>query len=82
MTDGRNFFWSASKDDLKTYDNISKFAIGSRNDHTDGCLLNYRYFKEHELSVIDFSKQQALDADLKAMQQINFTGNLEQNFYY
>ena len=26
--------------------------------------------------TIDFSKQQALDADPKAMQQINFNGNL------
>ena len=25
----------------------------------------------------DLSKQQALDADLKAIQQINFTGNLD-----
>ena len=28
--------------------------------------------------AIDLSKQQAVDADPKAMQQINFTGNLEQ----
>ena len=27
--------------------------------------------------VIDLSEQQALDADPKAMQQINFTGNLD-----
>ena len=27
--------------------------------------------------AIDLSKQQALDADLKAVQQINFTGNLD-----
>ena len=27
--------------------------------------------------VIDSSKQQALDADAKAKEQINFTGNLE-----
>ena len=27
---------------------------------------------------IDLSKQQVLDADLNAMEQINFTGNLEQ----
>ena len=27
--------------------------------------------------AIDLSKQQALDTDLKAIQQINFTGNLE-----
>ena len=29
--------------------------------------------------AIGLSKQQALDADLKTIQQINFTGNLEQN---
>ena len=28
--------------------------------------------------VIDLSKQQTLDADPKARQQINFTGNLDQ----
>ena len=28
--------------------------------------------------AIDLSKKQALDADPKAMQQINFTGNLEE----
>ena len=28
--------------------------------------------------AIDLSKQQALDADLKAIQQINFTANLDQ----
>ena len=27
--------------------------------------------------AIDLNKQQALDADPKAIQQINFTGNLE-----
>ena len=29
--------------------------------------------------AIDLSKQQALDADPKAIQPINFTGNLEQH---
>ena len=28
--------------------------------------------------AIDLSKQQTLDADLKVIQQINYTGNLEQ----
>ena len=36
--------------------------------------------------AIDLSKQQALDADLKAIQQINFTGNLDREnntrFYF
>ena len=29
-----------------------------------------------EMITIDLSKQQALDEDLKAIQKINFTGNL------
>ena len=45
-----------------------------------GCLLNYSYFKEnYKLIAIDLSKQQALDADPKVIQQINFTGNLDRN---
>ena len=43
-----------------------------------GCLLDYSYFKEHyKLIAIDLSKWQAIDADLKSIQQINFTENLD-----
>ena len=31
--------------------------------------------------AVDLSKQQALDADPKAIQQINFTGNLDSRKY-
>ena len=31
------------------------------------------------IKLLDLSKQQALDADPKAIQQINFTGNLDQD---
>ena len=42
-------------------------------------MLDYNYFKEHyKMIAIDLSKQQELDSDPKAIQQINFTGNLEQ----
>ena len=38
----------------------------------------YSYFKKYyNLVPIDLSKQQALDADSKAIQQIGFTGNLQ-----
>ena len=58
---------------------MKTFEISQGDDYTIGCLLDYNYFKEHyKLIAIDLSKQQAFDADLKAMQQINFTGNLEQ----
>ena len=42
-------------------------------------MLAYNYLKKHKMTVIDLSKQQALDADLKAIQQINLTGNLSGN---
>ena len=45
------------------------------DDYTTGCLLDQPYYKENYLLIaIDLSKNQALDADPKAMQQINFTG--------
>ena len=31
--------------------------------------------------VVDLSKQQALDADPKAIQQINFTPNLDRTYF-
>ena len=40
-------------------------------------MLDYNYFKKHyKLTAIDLGKQQALDADLKAIQQINLTRNV------
>ena len=63
---------------MRTYDNIGKIATGQGDDHTTGCLLNYNYFKNYyKVIAIDLSKQQALDIDPNAIQQINFTGNLD-----
>ena len=78
MMDGRNFLDEPIKTDLKTYDNIRKIATGQGDDYTTGYLLDYLYFKKyHKLIVIDLSKQQKLDTDLKAIQQIKFNGNLD-----
>ena len=78
MIDGQNFFDKPARNDLMTYDNIQKIATGQRDDYTTGCLLDYDYLKKYyEMIAIDLSKQQTLDADPKAIQQINFTGNLE-----
>ena len=76
--DKTKLFWSASKNDLRTHDNVRKITIGQGDDHTTGCVLGYPYFKEnYKLIAIDLSKQQAPDTDPKAIQQINFTGNLD-----
>ena len=78
MIDGKNFFDQPINSDLKTYENIRKIATGQGDDYTTGCLLDYTYFKKYyKMIAIDLSKQQALDADPRAIQQINFTANLD-----
>ena len=77
MVDSKNFFDQSINNDFKTYENIRKIATGKGDDYTTGCLLNYPYFKENfKIIAIDLSKQQSLDADLRAIEQINFTTNL------
>ena len=62
----------------KTYEKIRKTVTGQREDYTTGFLLDYSYFKDnYKMIAIDLSKQQALDADPRAIQQINFTANLD-----
>ena len=61
-----------------TPESIKKIATGQGDDYTIGCLLDYAYFTNYyKMSAIDLSKQQALDADPRAIQQINFTANLD-----
>ena len=86
MIDGKNFFDQPVKNDKVTYENIRKIATGQGDDYTTGCLLDYTYFKKYKMIAVDLSKQQALDADPKAIQQINFTANLDRagntRFYF
>ena len=77
MIDGQKFFDQPVKNKLRMYDNILDISISQGDNYTTGCLLDYNFFnKYYEIIVIDSSKQQALDADPKAIQQTNFTGNL------
>ena len=80
MIDGRNFFDQPVKNNLITYYNIRKIATGQVDDYTTRCLLDYNYVNNYYKTIaIDLSQQQALDADPKAIQQINFTANLDRN---
>ena len=75
MIDGKIFFDQPTKNDKITYDNIRKIAA---DDYTTGWFLDYVYFKIfYKMIAADLSKQQALDADPNAIQQINFTANLD-----
>ena len=78
MITGENFFDQPIKNNKVTYDNIRKIAIGQGDHYTAGCLLDYPYFKDsYKMIAVDLRKQQALDADPIAIQQINFTANLD-----
>ena len=47
-------------------------------DYTTGCLLDFDYFeKNYRIIAVDLSKQKALDADSRAIQQIIFTGKIK-----
>ena len=78
MVNGENFFDQPIKNNKVTYDNIRKIATGQGDDYTTGCLLDYPYFADtYKVIAVDLSKQHALDADPRAIQQINFTANLD-----
>ena len=65
---------------MRTSSNIWKIDTDQGDEYTTGCLLNYPYFKESYMMIaIDLGKQQVLDADPKAIQKDNFTGNLAQD---
>ena len=58
MINGKSFFDQPIKNDIKTWENIWKIAVGQGDDYTTGCLLDYNYFKKHyKVIEIDFFKQ-------------------------
>ena len=59
MTDGKD---QPLKENKVTYENIRKIATGQG--YTNGCLLDYPYFKDsYKMIALDLSKQQALDVN-------------------
>ena len=71
-------FYQPVKNNKVTYENIRNITIGQGDGYTTDCLLDYTYFKIYQkIIAIDLSKQQALDADPKA---IDRDGNT--SFYF
>ena len=69
IIDGRNFY----DNNVEKYTELKKVMIGKGDDYTTGSLLDYDYFKKnYKLVAIDLSKQKELDADPRAIQQIQF----------
>ena len=78
MINGENFFDQPVKNNKVTYGNTRKIATGQGDDYITGCLVDYPYSKDsYKMIAVDLRKQQALDADPRKNQQINFTSNLD-----
>ena len=76
--DGRHFYDQPINDSIKQYDEIRNVSTGKGDDCTTGCLLDFTYFENnHRLIATDLSKQKALDADSRSIQQIIFTGKIK-----
>ena len=80
IIDGRNVYDNPIESDNKKYRELQKVMIGKGEDYTTGSLLDYNYFNKHyKLVAVDLSKQKELDADPRAIQQIEFKYMLETN---
>ena len=78
IIDGQNFYDNPIKSDIEKYREIKRVMTGKGEDYTTGSLLDYDYFKKHyKLVAADLSKQKDLDADPRAVQQIEFKYMLE-----
>ena len=80
IIDGRNFYDNPIESDIEKYRELKKVMIGKGKGYTAASLLDYNYFNKHcKLVAVDLSKQKELDADLRAIQQIEFKYMLEVN---
>ena len=74
-SDWRNFYDQPINDSIKQYDKARKISTGQGDDYMTGCLFDFANFeKNYRLIAADLSKQKALDAESRAIQQIIFTG--------
>ena len=80
IIDGRNFYDNPIESDIEKYRELKKVMTGKREDYTTGSLLVFNYFnKYYKLVAVDLSKQKELDADPRAIQQIEFKYTLGKN---
>ena len=72
IIDGRNFYDNPIESDIEKYRELKKVMIGKGGDYTAGSLFDFNYFDKHKLIAVDLFKQKELDADPRAIQQIEF----------
>ena len=74
----KNFYDQTINSDIKRYEEIKKLLTEQGEDYPTGCLLRYEYIKNHyRLIAVDLNRLKELDADLKAIQPIEFFWQLK-----
>ena len=74
----RTFMAKLTNSDRKRYEEIRKLTTGQSEDCTTGCLLNHECIKNYfKLIALYLCKQKELDADPKAIEQIEFAEKLK-----
>ena len=80
IINGKNFYDQPIDSDIKLYEEIRKLSTGQGEDYTTRYLLDYEYVKKnYRLIAVDLSRQKKLDADPKAIQQIELVRQLDDN---
>ena len=80
LFDGRNFYDQPISDKIRKYDELRKVTTGEGEDYTTGCLLDYKYFKDHHLIITwHLSLQKELDPNTRSIQQIEANFMLTDN---
>ena len=75
---GKYFYEQPINSDVKWYKEIRKVTTSQDKNYTIRCLLRIAYFKNHyRIIAVELSRQKELDADSKAIQQIEFVGQLK-----
>ena len=75
---GKNFHDEAIGLDIKQYEEIRKLTTTQGEDYPTGCSLDYDCIRNlYRLIAVDLNRQRELDADPKAIQQIQFVRQLK-----
>ena len=73
IIDGRDFYDNPIESAIEKYRELKKVMIGKGEDYSTESSLDFNYFDKHyKLVAVDLSKQKELDADPRAIQQIEF----------
>ena len=74
----KNFYDQPIDSDIKRYQETNKTTTGQGKDYTTGYLSDYDYLKNYyRLIAVDLSWRKVLDTDPKAIQYIEFDGQLK-----